>query len=113
MNTAVSSLRKSPDLRPNDQPRMRPYRARLGVIEALEARIAPATFTVTNVSDSGVGSLRQAILNAEANNNAAVVDTINFNILGFGPHTITLNSALPTITEPVALNGQSNPDFEG
>ena len=35
-----------------------------------------ATFTVTNTNDSGSGTLRQAILDANAN--AGVADTINF-----------------------------------
>lgn len=87
--------------------------ARPAMIEALEARIAPATFTVTNINDAGAGSFRQALLNAEANDNLAIIDVINFNIPGFGPHTIALNTALPTINEPVSINGQSNPDFEG
>jgi hypothetical protein len=38
---------------------------------------APATFVVTTTSDSGAGSLRQAILDANAN---AGADTITFNI---------------------------------
>jgi hypothetical protein len=47
----------------------------------------PATFTVTNVLDSGAGSLRQAILSA--NLTANVPDGIHFNIPGTGPHTIS------------------------
>ena len=45
-----------------------------------------ATFTVTNTSDSGAGSLRQAILDANANPG---LDTIAFDIPGAGVHTIT------------------------
>lgn len=51
-------------------------RARLAV-EVLEDRLAPATFTVTNTADSGAGSLRQAILSANA---AFGADTIAFAI---------------------------------
>jgi hypothetical protein len=36
------------------------------VIEALEARIAPATFLVTTLADAGDGSLRDAITKANA-----------------------------------------------
>ncbi len=45
-----------------------------------------ATFTVTTAADSGAGSLRQAILDANAN---AGADTIAFDIPGSGIHTIT------------------------
>ncbi|HNP29217.1 MAG TPA: DUF4347 domain-containing protein, partial [Nitrospirales bacterium] len=70
-----------------------------------------ATFTVTNTNDAGAGSFRQAIINANANSPAS--DTIIFNIAGAGPHTITLLSALPTITEAVLIDGWSEPDFAG
>src|SRR5437588_2317656 len=36
------------------------------LLQALEGRIAPATFTVSTAADSGAGSLRQAILDANA-----------------------------------------------
>ncbi len=50
-----------------------------------------ATYTVTNTNDSGAGSLRQAILDANAN---AGADDIVFNISGTGVHTITLATVL-------------------
>ena len=50
-----------------------------------------ATFTVTNLNDSGAGSLRQAIIDANA---AAGADIITFSVSG----TIPLASTLPTIT---------------
>ncbi len=46
-------------------------------VELLEQRCLLSTFTVTNNADSGAGSLRQSILNANANKGA---DTIDFNI---------------------------------
>ena len=61
-----------------------------------------ATFTVTNTGDSGAGSLRQAILDA---NGTAGADTIEFNIPGAGVHTIVPASALPAITEAVTIDG--------
>ena len=61
-----------------------------------------ATFTVTSTSDSGAGTFRQAILDANANPGA---DTIAFNIAGSGVHTITPLSALPAITSPVTIDG--------
>jgi hypothetical protein len=39
---------------------------RLPGLEVLEDRTAPSVFTVLNTNDSGPGSLRQAILNANA-----------------------------------------------
>ena len=48
------------------------HRARLW-LQALEDRRTPATFTVNNTSDSGAGSLNQAILDANA---AAGADSI-------------------------------------
>ncbi|MDZ7858116.1 cadherin domain-containing protein [Sphaerotilus sp.] len=57
-----------------------------------------ATYTVTNLNDSGAGSLRQAITNANANGGA---DTIAFSTFG----TINLASALPQITGRVTING--------
>ena len=65
-----------------------------------------ATFTVTNTNDSGAGSLRQAILDANANPG---LDTIAFNISGSGVHTIALSTTLDTITGPVFLDGYSQP----
>ena len=66
------------------------------------------TYTVTNVNNSGAGSLRQAITDANAN---AGQDTINFNISGTGVHTINLASALPTITDPVSIFGTTQPGY--
>lgn len=51
---------------------------------------------VTNTNDSGGGSLRAAIEFANSNPGA---DTITFNIPGAGPHTITVASLLPTLTD--------------
>ena len=65
-----------------------------------------ASFTVTNISDSGPGSLRQAIVDANTNPGT---DTITFNIPGTGPHTIQPTSALPTITDSVVIDGYTQP----
>ncbi len=67
-----------------------------------------ATFTVTNTNDSGVGSLRQAILDADA---SAGADTIAFNIPGPGPHVIAPTSALPWFGGPVILDGTTQPGW--
>jgi hypothetical protein len=73
---------------------------------ALGVAASAATFTVTNTDDSGPGSLRQAILDANANPG---LDTIAFNIPGAGVHTISPASGLPSITDAVVLDGYSQP----
>jgi hypothetical protein len=74
-------------------------------LQRLEERLAPATFLVTNVSDSGAGSLRNAVALANANVDP---DTINFDPAFFGvPRTINLAnlSGQLTVSNPVAING--------
>ncbi len=58
------------------------------------------TFKVTNLNDSGSGSLRQAMLDA---NSAGGANTINFNPSLYG--TINLASALPNISSSMTING--------
>lgn len=82
------------------------------VLIAAIARVSADTFVVTNTSDSGPGSLRQAITDANAHPNGAVVDRITFNIPGAGVHTIVLDSTLPDITESVFADGWSQPGFQ-
>ncbi|MBI3949247.1 MAG: HYR domain-containing protein [Acidobacteria bacterium] len=82
-----------------------------GQITPTVALTAPlATFTVTNTNDSGAGSLRQAILNANA---SAGPDMISFNIGGGGQQTIVLSANLPTISETVTIDGTTQPGFPG
>lgn len=82
-------------------------RARLAV-EHLESRHVLSTFTVLNTADSGAGSLRQAILDANA---SPGLDSIAFNIPGAAAHTITPTSALPAVADPVVIDGGSQPGF--
>ncbi len=65
-------------------------------------------FTVINTDDAGRGSLRKAITKANANV-SPIPDTIRFCIPGPGPHTISPLSALPTITDPVIIDGLTQP----
>jgi len=64
------------------------------------------TFTVINANDLGIGSLRQAIMDANTN---AGADLINFNIPGAGAHIINLASALPAIIDPVTIDATTQP----
>src|SRR5262245_41475840 len=71
-------------------------------LEALEDRCLPSTFSVLNTNDSGPGSLRQAIVDANAN---AGSDVIGFNLAGGGVQTIAPLSPLPTIMDAVLIDG--------
>lgn len=77
------------------------------------AYVAPRQFVVTNTLDSGPGSLRQAILDANAAPNVGGADVIRFAIPGVGAHSIKPLSALPFITDPVVLDGTSQPGYSG
>lgn len=86
-------------------------------IEPLEARIAPATFTVTNTAANGAGSFHQAMLSAQA----AGDDVITFSA-GLAGQTITLTADLPAqlagsgslrITGLTDANGSPNINIRG
>ena len=64
-----------------------------------------ATFTVTNTLDSGAGSLRQAILSANATDPGDTSHRIEFNIPGTGVQTITVATALPQISRRTVIDG--------
>ncbi len=82
----------------------RSRRTRL-MVQALECRIAPATFNVINALDSGIGTFRQAISDA---NGTAGTDDIVFDPTFFAaPHTISLLTAVPSITQSVNIVGTS------
>lgn len=65
-----------------------------------------ATYTVTSNANAGAGTLRQAILDANAS--VGVTDTIVFAI-GTGQQSIAPTAALPTITDPVVIDGTTQP----
>ncbi len=68
-------------------------------LEAMEMRLAPAIFSVTNLNDSGTGSLRQAVIDA---NNSTGADTVLFqNTTG----TITLSSGGIAIDDALTIFG--------
>jgi len=72
------------DMRLSDKSsnRIRPFHililALLVVIAWSPVNVFAAAFVVTNGNASGAGSLRQAVLDANANGNPGVVDTITF-----------------------------------
>ncbi|HKR10428.1 MAG TPA: Calx-beta domain-containing protein [Pyrinomonadaceae bacterium] len=68
------------------------------------------SFTVTNANDQGSGSLREAIVNANATPGP---DTIVFNIPGAGVKTISLSTPLPEITGQVVIDATTQPGYTG
>jgi hypothetical protein len=80
--------------------------ARCGVaaVALLAASLAAeaAVYTVTNTADSGLGSLRQAISDANATPEA---DHIHFAIPGTGIKTIAVSSQLPLIISSLTIDG--------
>ncbi|MDF5707991.1 MAG: Calx-beta domain-containing protein [Nostoc sp. S4] len=75
-------------------------------IDDVSVKVDNTTYIVTNTNDSGAGSLRQAIINA---NNDPGIETIIFDTTGiFGdatPDTITLTSGELDVTEGVIIQG--------
>ena len=67
----------------------------------------PTIYVVTNTNQSGDGSLRQAILDANAHLGP---DLIHFDIPGTGVRQI-LAVNLPAITDPVTIDGTSQPGW--
>src|SRR5262249_10330992 len=65
---------------------------------------------VNNTSDTGSGSLRQAILDA---NSTTGGQTIVFAIPGSGVQTISPLSALPAINVPVTIDGTTQQGYVG
>src|SRR3954469_16836619 len=80
------------------------------VAETLERRDLLATFTVVSMADTGAGTLRQAILDANATPGA---DTLAFNVGGGGVRRITVSSSLPAITDTLTVDGRTQPGYAG
>ena len=72
-------------------------------IEPLEDRIAPAAIVVTNLNDSGSGSLRQAIIDANNTSTHPGVDVITFAPAVHG--TIHLTTGEMLISDKLAIIG--------
>jgi hypothetical protein len=113
-------FRNRPDARRNSSRRRARVARALPCLEAMESRLLLSTFLVSDTADSGAGSLRQAILDADADP-APGVDAIVFGIpastasglnvpvpgfdTGTQDWTIQLDSALPPITRPLSIDG--------
>jgi titin len=78
------------------------------LVAGVAMELNAATFVVSNLNDAGSGSLRQAILDANATNG---LDTIIFQIPGPSPYVITPVSGLPAVTDAVAIDGTTQPGF--
>src|SRR5262249_48341246 len=63
---------KSDSPRPRRPRTRQPWRHFLPRLESLEDRVVPSNFTVRNLADSGPGSLRQTILDANAHPGANI-----------------------------------------
>ncbi len=86
----------------------RPIKNRVMVVLVLSVALlanqaVAATYSVTSLSDSGPGSLRAAILSANANKGS----TVAFTIAG----TINLATTLPVISSPTIIDGTTAPGF--
>ncbi len=73
--------------------------------------LSDGVFSVTTTADSGPGSLRQAILDSDAQGGGT--NTIAFDIPRAGIQTIEPLSPLPAITNPVLIDGFSQPGYSG
>ena len=95
--------------------RQAPHRTRPRV-EVLEAKQLLATFLVTSAADSGPSTLRQAILDADADSKPSLgfnAEVIDFAISGGGVHTIAPAFPLPTLDQPTDVDATTQPGYAG
>ncbi len=112
LNTALAGLSYTPAAGSHGQFTISVTASSVGATAlAEEVNVSDGVFSVTTTADSGPGSLRQAILDSDAA--PAGTNTINFAIPGQGVQTITLLSPLPAITNPVLIDGFSQPGYAG
>ena len=84
---------------------------RLAALFLAASRLSALTYSVTNTSDSGAGSLRQAMLDANAHVGADIID---FNVSGAGCDgsgicTIVPATGLPGLSDAVTIDGYTQP----
>ncbi|OAI41063.1 hypothetical protein AYO38_04645 [bacterium SCGC AG-212-C10] len=94
------------------------FAAAVGLMPVLPA--GAASFVVNSTSDSDDGNcggsdctLREAINAANNNNNQPAFDTISFNFSGTSVRTFNIATALPTISEPLIIDGRSHAAGDG
>src|ERR1044071_3673438 len=73
----------------------------------LQSVVLSNTYVVTNTGNTGAGSFRQAIIDANTNPGN---DLIIFNLGAGGPFTIGITTVLPNLTDPagVTIDGWNN-----
>src|SRR5690349_20591573 len=91
--------------------RHRPAQRFRPALEILEDRRLLATFVVTNIADAGPGSFRQALL--DNNDTPGQTNEIDFHMPGTGEHSLRPRSPFPQITNPVVIDGTTQPDYRG
>ncbi len=74
------------------------------------SELAAATFSVVNTNDSGAGSFRQSLNNANTNSGS---HSIFFQIPGNGPFSIRPATPLPGISNVVFIDGTSQSNYAG
>jgi Right handed beta helix region len=99
-----------PSRRQGDRSIRRIHARRRPLIETLEGRQLLSVFQVTSLSDSGTGTLRQAILSSNATS-GTTTNSITFDLAKSGTQTISLSSALPKITHSVDIDGTTEPGY--
>jgi hypothetical protein len=67
---------------------------------------------VTNTNDSGPGSLRQAMLDVNAQSSSSTASIV-FNISASGVQTIMPQTDLPTLTQPALIDATTQPGYAG
>ncbi len=82
------------------------------LLEQLEVRLVPTTYTVNATTDTGTGSGTSGDL-LYCINHANNGDVIDFNISGSGVHTITPTSQLPALTKSITIDATSQPGYSG
>ncbi|MBK8002220.1 MAG: immunoglobulin domain-containing protein [Verrucomicrobia bacterium] len=77
---------------------------------SFRVHVVPQRIVANSTGDSGPGTLRQAMLDA---NSAPGSNVIAFAFTGGAPYVIHLQSPLPPITDPLTIDGWSQIEFRG
>ena len=89
-----------------------PVSSAMFTVTVADADPTQNVFIVTTTADSGLGSLRQAILNANSTlNGVGGPDLITFGFHLAGTHTIVLTTPLPPLTQPVIIDGTTQAGY--